>query len=99
MEGNSCLETIVLRASAPISHKSGEILSLSPKEMRVLTVEPKGGSEHHRHNYIPGACQGDLRGLTVGGWEGREKTGWYHRRWLVEGCQGLIGSFIGFLST
>lgn len=51
-------ETILLRASAPVSHKSGELLSLSPEEMRVQTAEPRGGSERHRHNYIPGACQG-----------------------------------------
>ena len=99
MEGNSCLETILLRASAPISDKSGELLSLSPKEMRVLTVEPKEGSKCHRHNHVPGACQGDLRRLTAGDWEGRETRGWHHGGWVVEGCQGLIGSFIGFLST
>ena len=44
MEGNSCLETILFRASAPVSHKSGELLSLSPEEMRVLRVEPRGGT-------------------------------------------------------
>ena len=58
MERNSCLETILLWASAPISHKSGELLSLSPEEMRVQTAEPRGGSERHRHNYIPGAVKG-----------------------------------------
>lgn len=99
MEGNSCLETILLWASAPISHRSEELLSLSPEEMRVLRVKPRGGSEHHRHNYIPGACQRDLRRLTAGAWEGREKIAWHPRRWVVEACQGLIGSFIGFLST
>lgn len=99
MEGNLRLETILLRVSAPVSHKSGGLLSLSPKEMRVVTVEPKGASKCHRHNYIPGACQGDLRRLTAGGREGREKRGWHYRGRVVEGCQGLIGSFIAFLST
>lgn len=34
-------ETILLRASAPVSHKSGELLSLSPEEMRVQMAEPR----------------------------------------------------------
>ena len=53
MEGNSCLETILLPASAPCL---SQIRTLSsPKEMMVLMEEPKGGSK------IPGACQGELR--------------------------------------
>lgn len=45
MEGNSCLETIVLQASGPsVSQRAGRLFSLFPEEMRtcqgILMAEP-----------------------------------------------------------
>lgn len=50
MEGNSCLETTLLQASAPCLSQIRRMPHPPRKEMRVLMVEPTGGSKSQRHN-------------------------------------------------